>query len=318
MAEDSAGVPNVNALAARADDFRHCKLCFSQRSRPTYSLSRGAVVFACPDCGFHYINYLDDLEKLGGTPTPDQKERHFHYVDTVLQASQERFASKVALLKQHGTLLGARCLDVGAGGGLFLHLLREEGAEVRGIEPDPLNWSYAQERFQFNFDRLPVEDPCWRMHAEGFFDIVTLWDVIEHVNFPATTLSSASRLIKPGGLLCLDTPARDAFLYRTGEVLYRLSGGRLRSLLGAQYSNQAFGHKQIFSSSQMRRTLETNGFDVVKLVKVHELSFPYEVYLRRILGSASAARLARPLASLVFWLFRVRNKMIVVAKRRSR
>lgn len=116
-------------------------------------------------------------------------------------------------------------------------------------------------------------------------------------------------------MLCLDTPVRDAFLYRLGELTYRLTGGRRASLLSAQYSRQSFGHKQIFASTGLRGLLQSLGLQLVCFKKVHELSFPHRVYLRKLLRSALAARLAAPLARAFFSVFPVHNKLIVVASK---
>lgn len=272
------------------------------------------IVYGCSRCRLHYIDYLDDIDIIAGSPPPDDPRQHFQYVDSVLHANGTKFAARVDTIKPHSALAGSRCLDIGAGGGLFLSLLHREGAHIAGLEPDPLNRLFARERYGIELASELIEHPDWQIGNRKSFDIVTLWDVVEHLNFPRETLAAAVNVLKPAGLLCLDTPIRDAFLYRAGELAYRGTRGRAGALLAAQYSRQPFGHKQIFASSKLKALIASLGCSVVRVAKIHELSFPYHVYLRRILGSSRGAALAAPLAG-AFFRMPVRNKVLLLARK---
>ncbi len=299
-----------------AYDFHKCKLCGCVAGEVLYRLPRRGHVYVCKVCRFHYIDYLDDLTTLDAIEiTSGQERKCFDYIEAVLHSNSDRFESKIELLKAFVPLAGCRCLDVGAGGGLFVSLLEKEGAEAHGIEPAREYRSFARARFQLDLDPRVVEDRFWQSGYHGFFDVVTMWDVIEHVNFPVQTLDALLRVLKPAGILCLDTPVRDAFLYRAGEWIHRRSGGRLAALLEMQYSNQLFGHKQIFSSAQLSRHLEGRGLDILSMRKLHELSFPCSVYLQKLLRSRRAAAVTRPFAQLFFRLLPVRNKIVLVARK---
>lgn len=80
------------------------------------------------------------------------------------------------------------------------------------------------------------------------------------------------------------------------------------------YSASIFSHKQIFSTVELAELLQEVGFEVVKLVKFHELSMPYEFYLRRLLRSNALTKIATPMAALFFVSSRS-NKMLVVGRR---
>ena len=129
------------------------------------------------------------------------------------------------------------------------------------------------------------------------------------------TLAAAANLLRPGGLLLLGTPARDAFYHRFGAWTYRWSRGRFPTLLNGLYSSHLFGHKQIFSTQEMRSIFERVGLEMVHLETLDELNFPYIHYLRMRLGSDLLARLALPFAQALFAVIRIRNKMIVVGQK---
>jgi 2-polyprenyl-6-hydroxyphenyl methylase/3-demethylubiquinone-9 3-methyltransferase len=131
-----------------------------------------------------------------------------------LQHNSARFENQVGLVREFaGPLIGLRVIDIGCGGGLFLSKLREAGADVVGIEIDHSRAAYCRES-RLTIETEPVESPSIQARHRGAFDVVTMWDVIEHVNFPQDTIAKAVNLLKPTGLLLLDTPCRDAFYHR--------------------------------------------------------------------------------------------------------
>ena len=89
-----------------------------------------------------------------------------------------------------------------------------------------------------------LEDPRFVSEHRSAYDAVTLFDVLEHVNFPARTLAAVRALLKPGGHLFVETPSREGALHRIGDASYRLSRGRYPTLLNLMYSNHAFGHNR--------------------------------------------------------------------------
>jgi 2-polyprenyl-6-hydroxyphenyl methylase/3-demethylubiquinone-9 3-methyltransferase len=139
--------------------------------------------------------------------------------------------------------------------------------------------------------------------------------VIEHVNYPRQTLQCAANVLKPGGLLLIDTPCRDSFYHRFGEFTYKLTRGKYPTFLNAMYSSHLFGHKQIFSTSEMRTLFESVGLEVIDLHKFHELSFPYEFYLKKLFKSQLLVNLLLPLVQIFFKIFKIQNKMLVIGRR---
>jgi 2-polyprenyl-6-hydroxyphenyl methylase/3-demethylubiquinone-9 3-methyltransferase len=265
--------------------------------------------------GFHYIDYLDPVDhinpEISSAPLgPDE----IAYIEQQLQSNAERFEHQVRVVKRFVEPTGKTVLDIGCGGGLFLTKMRQAGAHVTGIELSDTRSAYAMRRHGLDIVKRPVEDAYWQDRARTF-NIVTLWDVIEHVNFPAATLRAAVGLLKPGGHLLIDTPCRDAFYHRVGELTYRLSGGRMPTFLDAMYSEHPFGHKQIFATREMRDLFESSGLEVLELKKFHELSFPRAFYLRKLLKSEALVRLSDPAVSLVLAVFPVRNKMLIVGRK---
>jgi 2-polyprenyl-3-methyl-5-hydroxy-6-metoxy-1,4-benzoquinol methylase len=108
---------------------------------------------------------------------------------------------------------GQRLLDIGCGNGSFLVNAREAGWQVSGLEPDPKAADAAQQRgldvTVGTVDLLASESDC--------FDVITLSHVIEHVHEPKQLLQAVHRLLKPGGMLYIDTPN----VQSNGAVLFK-------------------------------------------------------------------------------------------------
>lgn len=294
-------------------DFTTCKICGSE-SHPTYQLRRGRV-HVCRSCGFHHLDYLDECDDID--PSIDESaltDRLTEYIENQLQSSEKRFDNHIALLEAHGSLGGKKLLDIGCGGGAFLTKARDLGADAKGIELDDGRACYCRSRHQLDVVKWPIESEYWNEDL-GAFDFVTLWDVIEHVNSPVATLEAASRVLKPNGVLLLDTPARDSFYHRAGVLTYRLSFGSFPTFLNSMYSSHPFGHKQILSTEEVERLFIRSCLEPLTIETFHELSFPCEFYLVKLLRSETLARFSAPLASLFFKVFRIKNKMVAAGRR---
>jgi hypothetical protein len=81
------------------------------------------------------------------------------------------------------------------------------------------------------------------------------------------------------------------------------------------YSPSRFGHKQIFTPRQITEMLIQLHMTVTRQETFHELSFPVEFYLEKMLRSKTVANLAAPIIEKIFVLVPVRNKMLVTAQK---
>ena len=286
----------------------------SGSARFTYILKNANVYISRQ--GFHFIDYLDAVSEI--SPDIDASKltkEESAYIETQLQANLKKFKNQTSIVRKYLPLNNAKVLDIGCGGGLFLSMLKQEGAEVIGVELSDSRAQYAKTKHDLEIYKQPIESEFWQKGYTDHFDAVTLWDVIEHVNYPFQSLQCAANVLKAGGLLLIDTPCRDGFYHQFGEFTYRVSGGRFPTFLNAMYSSHLFGHKQIFSTTEMRSLFTSVGLEVIELHKFHELSFPYDFYLRKFFKSESIVKILFPAVRAFFWLFKIRNKMLVIGRK---
>jgi 2-polyprenyl-3-methyl-5-hydroxy-6-metoxy-1,4-benzoquinol methylase len=95
-----------------------------------------------------------------------------------------------------------RLLDVGAGDGVFVHRALAAGFDAYGIEPSPVGANAASVRC--GEDRI-VCGLLADSATDGKYDVVTLWDVIEHVEDPLSVLMAAAAHLRSDGWLIVET-----------------------------------------------------------------------------------------------------------------
>lgn len=112
---------------------------------------------------------------------------------------------------------GGRLLDVGCGDGAFVQMAVEKGFESEGLELNSSAVAHAQAKGLKVWARMP------EAHAERIeftpYDVVSSFQVLEHVHEPMTFLKSLITMIKPGGRLVIGVPNCDGWAGATGGVL---------------------------------------------------------------------------------------------------
>jgi len=112
----------------------------------------------------------------------------------------------------------ASVLDAGCGSGYGSAELAKTGASVTGADVSGEAVTYAREQFGAQGIRF-VEAPCESLPFEPeSFDLVTAFEVIEHLERWQELLTEANRVLKPGGVLLVSTPNRDYYTESRGEA----------------------------------------------------------------------------------------------------
>ncbi|MGH2541897.1 MAG: class I SAM-dependent methyltransferase [Ardenticatenaceae bacterium] len=138
-----------------------------------------------------------------------------------------------------------RLLDVGCATGIFLEGMRRFGWDVQGVEPSSYAARYARERFGLPVFEGHLEEAPLQARS---FDVITLWDVLEHVHEPREVLARIHELLRAGGLLVMSLPNPDS-------LEARLFG---RYWLGWDLPR----HLNLFRPARLREHLAAQGFEV--------------------------------------------------------
>jgi 2-polyprenyl-3-methyl-5-hydroxy-6-metoxy-1,4-benzoquinol methylase len=169
----------------------------------------GTTFWRCPTCDlFQYGNLVDAVAYEG--------EYHRGY-SLRIRRKQASAASRLSRVAAAVTGDAPRLLDVGCSVGATLLAARQRGWDAVGVDVsrDAIRFCRGYGlRCQTvdNFD-LPFPDQS--------FDVVTAWHVIEHVEDVRETLSEWRRVLRPGGLLAMETPDASSPLVRRRGTKYR-------------------------------------------------------------------------------------------------
>lgn len=94
-------------------------------------------------------------------------------------------------------------LDVGCATGVFLDGMRQRGWLTWGVEPSDFAANYAKKKLGLNIKHGYLSAGLF---PDSNFDVVTLWDVFEHLPDPSETLGYIHKVMKPNGKLLITTP----------------------------------------------------------------------------------------------------------------
>lgn len=266
-----------------------CAVCGKDAADPVahgydyeYETSRRRWTYVrCRDCGLVYCNPRPATSELARIYPPTyysfDESRRGNPLVAVLRRRLE--AMKVRKFRE---LLGdgpRRILDVGCGDGRFLGVLADFGPEdweLRGIDIDP----GAVERAV----RRGLDVTCARLEdydggGEGF-DMVVLFQTLEHVSAPDAMCRKVRQLLKPGGVFVIETPdvaGWDERLFRSG-------------LWGGYHIPR---HWNLFDPSNLERMLDGIGFETVLKQPLISTSFWINsLYNRLLVGGAGQRTLA--------------------------
>jgi SAM-dependent methyltransferase len=242
-----------------------CPLCKSSKVRTRYLLTDHRIAM-CDDCRFEFC---EDFRGGGGEDgvftedyyTVDQEDAFkVQFEDYNRDPSADVFRTWLGRIEQR---IGVgRILDVGSALGTFLKLAEDRGWSPQGVEISRFGAEFTRQKRGISVFNGDLEDyDC----VSESFDAVTFWDSIEHVTHPIENLRTATRLLKPGGLMLLTTDNFDCLIADVARLLYAVTFGRLRYAMERIFIPF---NRSYFTEATFRAALESCGLRVVAFEKM--------------------------------------------------
>ncbi|MBI5587665.1 MAG: class I SAM-dependent methyltransferase [Deltaproteobacteria bacterium] len=250
MMRDSTACNIRVETAAKSDT--SCNICGSGESRHTVTVE-GHNYVRCAVCG---------VERMAKYPTNAEVREFYskgymtnkfndlgHHIHFTPEYRATYFAEKDLtfsdLRMEMGRYSGKSLLDVGCANGQFLEYAQRHGIRSMGIDisEEMVN---AGRKNGLNCEVADLFD------LKGSYDLVTFWDVVEHVTDPKAVLEKTMTLLNPGGELVIQTPC-------TGMVS-ELFGEKWLYYLPVQ-------HIHLFSQDALFGLLSKTGYSIVSWVR---------------------------------------------------
>jgi len=183
-----------------------CRICGSKKTILKY-VKEKYKYYQCPDC---LILFLHPIPSKKSLDMYYQKE--FRY--TAGLAEEKRLKQKATEIVDRLTELnpsGKSLLDIGSGYGVFLQEAKNHIQEITGIEPSKSLYNYSASYVKEHMMNIDFQTFLKKNRAK--FDFITLIHVIEHLPDPKKILRQIISLLKPNGVLYIETPNIDSRLY---------------------------------------------------------------------------------------------------------
>lgn len=256
-----------------------CMLCGS-RSRRFRFQKNGYDIVECTQCALVCVDNPPSrktLEELYGAPFFQGDETRFGYLDYIRERATITRNAQQRMRRLQRYVQAGRVLDVGCAMGFFLAALDARWQKV-GVELSAFAADYA--RNTMDLDVVQGELAEADGLPDGSFDLVMMWDTVEHTSNPRRTLEAANATLRPGGTLALTTGD-------IGSLSARLTGRYWYLMIPPT-------HLFFFSRRSLRRLLEVTGFEIRELhYEAKHVTVSLIIYrLTHLLNSRTLRRLA--------------------------
>jgi len=167
--------------------------------------------------------------------------------DKFREKSFKRTIGKLNTLEQMRATSNAMVLDIGCASGAFLNSIKKHYS-WDGIGVEPSTWMCEFGIVEYNLDLRSGYFTADMFSAQEF-DLVTLWDVIEHIPDPNQVLADVAEVMKNNGLMIINVPNSNSYAAR---------------LLGKKWPYLLAVHIHYFTTESIEQILEKHGFVVIE------------------------------------------------------
>lgn len=202
-------------------------------------------IVKCGSCGVIYVDEKIEQEQI--STYYEVAEDPLYFAEQ--KAREITFRNYLKKLEKVFSSKG-KILDVGTNTGLFVRLALNKGWEASGIEPNKWAVEYAKKNYGIDLINKPFEKGVFEKES---FDVITMWDVIEHFTNPAEEMKKVYWYLKKGGVFALSTIDPESFLAR---------------LMGTKWSWYMEMHRVFFTRKTAEFYLKKTGFNKI-IFKAH-------------------------------------------------
>lgn len=191
-------------------NFKHgkddnCVVCRNNRLKVMF-FKNGFKIIRCEKCNLVFANPRPTAKflKMFYTQGPTYK-----YMQNVILQKTAKFRNRVIIKPKLDTinkLSRGKLLDIGCASGAFLGLAKKHGWDCYGVEPSEEALKHFTDQ-----DIRVFKSTIEELKSDKKFDVITCWELIEHILDPLKLFRKARALLNPRGVLVFSTPNSDGF-----------------------------------------------------------------------------------------------------------
>ncbi len=243
-----------------------CNNCESEKFTVYLSFDKPpSQIVSCQNCGLMYL-----------TPQPKKDDRENVYNEFYFKRESSnkknisgyrsyqedqyihnfyflRLLKKIKRYIRKGSIF-----EIGSAMGFFLDKASKEGFDVEGIEISKYCVDFGKKELNLNIQRSDFSN----YKTNKKIDVVAMFQTIEHLPDPKSTLKKANSILEKGGIIIMTTPNQ-------------------KSLISKLFGKKWFEYKPTehlfyYNPQSMTQLLKLSGFDKVKITRdLHYLSIEY-------------------------------------------
>jgi 2-polyprenyl-3-methyl-5-hydroxy-6-metoxy-1,4-benzoquinol methylase len=228
-----------------------CPLCGGYAAKQVLEWESGYLLRECESCGAYSpnIDFQDASSHITSVyASAEYQSKFIREIHNQFEYRKKVFGVKRAdyVMQKVGNTADPTVLDVGCGAGYFLAELKDRGIKYRGLEVADDLVRYCRETRGLNVVQTSIEE-----EPDSAYDVITMFDVLEHLTDPVRVFKHVNRKLKPGGICIAYTP-------NINSVAYQLMGAKQNTLL-------PFEHVCFYSAGSFERLAELTNFQVTSL-----------------------------------------------------
>jgi 2-polyprenyl-3-methyl-5-hydroxy-6-metoxy-1,4-benzoquinol methylase len=234
----------VATMANDTPPAKRCQICGSTEL-PHFSVAFGFDMKRCQSCGLIFCDPYPSGEQINAYYNSEMKEFENEFFRDSFEARVEIFARRVDLICDAEPT--GRLLDIGSAIGIFIESLHRADTL---FEISACDLSVAAcEELRARFPGITVHNcDAANLEADKKYDVITMWDTLEHIVDLHKMLATVRRLLRTGGLFVFSTP-------NTHSFEWLVAGDRHIQILPP-------GHVNLMNTSNIVLLMEKSGFHV--------------------------------------------------------
>jgi len=154
-----------------------------------------------------------------------------------------------------------KTLDIGAGIGKCMIVLKKHGYEAFGLEPSKSFYETAIGKMQISSERIKLSSIEEAEYPENFFDVIFFSAVLEHLYDPSYSIQKAFHWLKPNGIIHIQVPSSKWLVHKLVNTYYKITGTDYAANLSPMHKPY---HLYEFSLNSFRKHGERLNYEIVE------------------------------------------------------